>query len=268
MDDTPTVTEPQEAPPPMSKKAEREKAALALLTQLGDLYPTVFIREWGAMPKPLALKIRDDIAARMPGVDPQTLKAAMRLYFTRTVPLYWKALKAGAPRYDLDGNPRGEVTAEEQAQAEKDYAAWRERRKLKQEAKEAQAKAEANKAYAQVEASPQQDKPEGKAKADTPPAQAASEPAAGDRADTPTPAAAQPAPVPVVETTAPAKRDSVVYARAEKRVAPPSPKVQPVAVAAVVRKAVPLPKPTRPMAGKGKSPAPVPVVVKKGAKKR
>jgi len=44
---------------------------------------------------------------------------------------YCRALLQGGPRYDLNGNPRGEVTPEEQERAKRDLAAFYERRKQK-----------------------------------------------------------------------------------------------------------------------------------------
>jgi sRNA-binding protein len=131
---TPTPSEPGEG---VSRTKQREQEALELLTRLGDTFPKVFIREWGTMPVPLKAKIREDIVALWPDVPLETIKGALRLYMTRTIPLYWQALKAGAPRYGLDGSQQGEVTAEQQEQAEKELAAWQARRKRKQEAKAA-----------------------------------------------------------------------------------------------------------------------------------
>jgi sRNA-binding protein len=49
-------------------------------------------------------------------------------------PAYYRAILWGGPRYDLEGNPRGEVTPEEQAQARDELAAFYERRKRKRAA--------------------------------------------------------------------------------------------------------------------------------------
>ena len=42
--------------------------------------------------------------------------------------IYWKAVMQGGPRYDLDGNPKGEVTPEQQASAREQRKAWYDRR--------------------------------------------------------------------------------------------------------------------------------------------
>ena len=42
--------------------------------------------------------------------------------------MYWKALRQGGPRYDLAGNPKGEVTPEQQADARQKRTVWFARR--------------------------------------------------------------------------------------------------------------------------------------------
>ena len=45
--------------------------------------------------------------------------------------MYWKALMHGGPRYDLEGNPKGEVTPEQQASARQQRKAWYDRREAR-----------------------------------------------------------------------------------------------------------------------------------------
>ena len=52
-----------------------------------------------------------------------------------TTPSYCHALFKGGPRYDLDGNPRGEVTPEDQERVRQDLQAFYERRRRKQAAR-------------------------------------------------------------------------------------------------------------------------------------
>jgi ProP effector len=61
--------------------------------------------------RPLALGIHKAIIERMPEVDTAQLRLAMRLHTAST--RYLKALQAASERFDLDGNPAGEVTAEQ-----------------------------------------------------------------------------------------------------------------------------------------------------------
>jgi sRNA-binding protein len=50
-------------------------------------------------------------------------------------PAYYRAVLRGGPRYDLDGNTRGEVTPEDQERAKQDLQAFYDRRKKKQAAR-------------------------------------------------------------------------------------------------------------------------------------
>lgn len=61
--------------------------------------------------RPLALGIHKTIMERMPDVDTAQLRLAMRIHTAST--RYLKALLATRERFDLDGNPAGEVTAEQ-----------------------------------------------------------------------------------------------------------------------------------------------------------
>jgi ProP effector len=60
-------------------------------------------------PRPMKIGIHRDIAAAMPGLDAKLLSSALRLHTGR--PAYAEQLlEAGTVRFDLDGNPAGEVT--------------------------------------------------------------------------------------------------------------------------------------------------------------
>jgi ProP effector len=61
--------------------------------------------------RPLALGIHKAIIERMPEVDTAQLRLAMRLHTAST--RYLKTLQTASERFDLDGNPAGEVTAEQ-----------------------------------------------------------------------------------------------------------------------------------------------------------
>ena len=64
---------------------------------------------------PLAIGIHKAIVARLPEIDPQQLRAAMRMHTAST--RYLKALAQASSRFDLDGEAAGEVTAEQRQQA-------------------------------------------------------------------------------------------------------------------------------------------------------
>ena len=61
--------------------------------------------------RPLALGIHKAIGERMPEVDTAQLRLAMRMHTAST--RYLKALLVTRERFDLDGKPAGEVTAEQ-----------------------------------------------------------------------------------------------------------------------------------------------------------
>lgn len=70
-------------------------------------------------PKPLKVGVFDDmlrdIAGRSLAIGAGVLKSAIRSY-TRRI-RYKKAIAAGGPRYDLNGQPCGEITPEQQQEA-------------------------------------------------------------------------------------------------------------------------------------------------------
>lgn len=65
--------------------------------------------------KPLALKIDASILARFPDFDRKNLRIALRMHTASTK--YLKAVERGSERFDLDGKPAGEVTAEQRQHA-------------------------------------------------------------------------------------------------------------------------------------------------------
>jgi len=65
--------------------------------------------------QPLALGIHKVIKERLPDIDVQQLRNAMWLHTAST--RYLKALSQANTRFDLDGSPAGEVTAEQRQQA-------------------------------------------------------------------------------------------------------------------------------------------------------
>jgi sRNA-binding protein len=77
---------------------------------LAERFPAVFALEGWQPHKPLKIGIKADIAATgiMPAED---IRPALRLYVQRL--MYQRALAAGGSRYDLNGEPCGEVTAEQ-----------------------------------------------------------------------------------------------------------------------------------------------------------
>jgi len=96
---TPADTTP--ARPPFKVRVEQAK------TILRERYPDLF----GDDPKPLAIGIHRVLLERHPELDLSGLKRALTLHTGRFS--YQKLLKAGAVRFDLDGQPADEVTEEQ-----------------------------------------------------------------------------------------------------------------------------------------------------------
>jgi ProP effector len=94
--------------------------------------------------QPLAIGIHKTLMERQPDLDKVQVRNAMRSHTGTT--RYLKALVENAPRFDLDGNPTGVVTAEQQTQAStalrERFKKAAERRKAEQEAQQRQEKLE------------------------------------------------------------------------------------------------------------------------------
>jgi len=110
----------------------------ALLEQLCADY-TVFRAS-----QPLAIGIHKALQARQPELDKADIRKALHRHTNST--RYLKALTAGAPRYDLDGQADGEVSQEQADQAvsqlRERFKQQTERRKAEQAAQQRQEKME------------------------------------------------------------------------------------------------------------------------------
>lgn len=95
-----------------------------------ELWSELFNRE---KPKPLKVGITDDliqnIAIRELAFSAGALRAAVASYVQS--PRYYRALMAGGARYDLKGLPCGEVTPQEQKEAETRLMVLNDRRKAR-----------------------------------------------------------------------------------------------------------------------------------------
>ena len=100
------------------------------INRLMELWPELFNRE---APKPLKVGITDDliqdIAVRELAFGTGALRAAVASYVQS--PRYYRALMAGGARYDLKGQPCGEVTPQEQKNAETQLMILNDRRKTR-----------------------------------------------------------------------------------------------------------------------------------------
>jgi ProP effector len=123
-------------------------AEQAFINKLAALFPTSFTRDRCDPHRPLKIGIHRDILAHGILTEDEA-NAALAMYTRR--PMYQRALAAGGVRVDLDGNPAGEVTAEQVQAAERSVAGMEKNRARKAKAaaeQRAAAKAEANDATA------------------------------------------------------------------------------------------------------------------------
>lgn len=113
---------------PWRHMTKRQRKNRRRVNRLIELWPDLFNRE---APKPLKVGVFDDlmrdIAARGLTFGPGALRATLASYAQS--PRYYRALIAGGARYDLKGQPCGEVTPQEQQEAETRLMALNEKRK-------------------------------------------------------------------------------------------------------------------------------------------
>src|SRR5262249_5743887 len=120
---------PAVAEPGPRKKAQEKQARRALLEIVRQRWPQAFPRDLRQV-KPLARRLPKDMSACLPERPATRIRSVIAIFqYVLAGPAYYRALLQGGPRYDLDGNPRGEVTAEEQEKAKQDLKAFYERRK-------------------------------------------------------------------------------------------------------------------------------------------
>ncbi|EIM7320212.1 ProQ/FinO family protein [Escherichia coli] len=115
---------------PWRHMTKRQRKNRKRINRLVELWPELFNRE---KPKPLKVGIPDDliqdIAIRKLAFGAGTLRAAVASYMQS--PRYYRALMAGGARYDLKGQPCGEVTPHEQKEAETRLMMLNDRRKAR-----------------------------------------------------------------------------------------------------------------------------------------
>ncbi|EMR8996625.1 ProQ/FinO family protein [Escherichia coli] len=113
---------------PRRRMTKRQRKNRRRVNRLIELWPELFSPE---SPKPLKVGIFDDLmqdlAVRGLAFGPGALRATLASYAQS--PRYYRALMAGGARYDLKGQPCGEVTPQEQQEAETRLAALNEKRK-------------------------------------------------------------------------------------------------------------------------------------------
>ncbi|GAB1393598.1 hypothetical protein MASR1M60_17610 [Rhodocyclaceae bacterium] len=117
-----------------------------VLDQLSATFP-VF-----ANAQPLAIGIHKTIKERLPEIDAAKLRFALKLHTAST--RYLKALANSDNRFDLDGNPAGDITAEQKQQAldglKERFRKAAERKRAEQQQKEEQERQAKQQARQQV----------------------------------------------------------------------------------------------------------------------
>lgn len=99
----------------------RGAQTIALQAWLIEQYPATFSLD---KPPPLKIGIHVDLLTRHPDLDPATLRRALKRYCERRG--YQLAMaREGACRVDLDGNPAGEVLADQRKFAKVKLNAWK-----------------------------------------------------------------------------------------------------------------------------------------------
>lgn len=106
-----------------ARRAERSVAIQAVLTELIARWPQTFSLHPQPV-RPLATGMGKVIAAQLPQVSKTLVHQAIAFWQRQRKTPYLRALSAGGPRYDLDGQPQGEVTPEQQERARAELSAW------------------------------------------------------------------------------------------------------------------------------------------------
>lgn len=125
------LTQPEQSPSADAKPRVDPRAMLKRLQAQSPAFRDT---------KPLALRIDSSILERFSDFDRKNLRIALRMYTASTK--YLKAVERGEQRFDLDGNPAGEVTAEQRQHAaetlKERFAAVARQAREKREAEEAE----------------------------------------------------------------------------------------------------------------------------------
>jgi len=76
---------------------------------------------------PLMIGVTEELIRRHPEIELSIMVAVLRVHFGS--PYYRRSMSEGGPRYDLDGNPCGEITEVDRADASDRYRKWVSKRK-------------------------------------------------------------------------------------------------------------------------------------------
>ena len=122
-------------PRPGARKFRAKKVApppppppRALYRIIMEQWPTVFPARPDEV-RPLTVGIHEMLEKKFPDRSPEQVRRAIAQWRYPRLGAYLRVVARGGPRYDLDGNPSGEVTASEQENARQRLKEWRARRK-------------------------------------------------------------------------------------------------------------------------------------------
>ena len=133
----PNTPAPQPPTPPedpaviAARRAARNDAIRGVLRDIMARWPQTFT-PYPEPVRPLARGIGNMIAAQLPTGSRALVHKAISFWQRQRKGLYLHRVMMGGPRYDLEGNPQGEVTPEEQERARIELVAWRAERREKQ----------------------------------------------------------------------------------------------------------------------------------------
>jgi ProP effector len=113
--------ETDSATPRPSYKERQRLAARNIRQEMKKRWPQIFDVS-GEEIKPLKVGIQRDIAEQFPGTARYIIWQAIAQWQREHQEMYLKALAAGGPRYNLDGQICGDVDAKHQAQAQTQLA--------------------------------------------------------------------------------------------------------------------------------------------------
>ena len=104
----------------------------ALYRLIMEQWPTAFPARPDEV-RPLAVGIHELLEKRFPDRTPDQVRRAIAQWRYPRLGAYLRVVARGGSRYDLDGNPCGEITESEQENARERLKEWRERRKAQAE---------------------------------------------------------------------------------------------------------------------------------------
>jgi ProP effector len=117
----PQAVKPPKEPSTAKAQAQRKERLIAVIKQLEERWPQAFPKHKADI-KPWSLDIHLEIHQANPRLPKRTIQHALKLWQGRYQKVYLKKLAKGGPRYDLQGNPKGEITEREREEAKRQLA--------------------------------------------------------------------------------------------------------------------------------------------------